>query len=204
MGKFRVGVELYCVVLAEDRRTDKVTTKEVAQSHCGNSQGSIEQWLASWGLSVVSSSFFSTGPWGCSPALPGGWLLSPAFPETTQVSQRTEKIMLITLAVFLPSPPQDSMTTSVNIATGFLTGQYHDSFPDLTIFIGSCVPCADIEMVRGSLSVALKVPLILIKSLSPQCQAKCWHTHLGMDTQARTHVQPTSSGDSEEELAMWG
>lgn len=62
MGKFRVGVELYCVVLAEDRRTDKVTTKEVAQSHCGDSQGSIEQWLASWGLSVVSSCFFSSGP----------------------------------------------------------------------------------------------------------------------------------------------
>lgn len=58
----------------------------------------------------------------------------------------------------------------------------HDSFPDLTIIIGPFVPCADMEMVRGSLSVALKVPLILISSLSPQCQAKCWHTHLGMDT----------------------
>lgn len=56
VGKFRVGVELYCVVLDEDRRTDKVTTKEVAQSHYG------EQWLASWGLSVVSSYFFSSGP----------------------------------------------------------------------------------------------------------------------------------------------
>lgn len=43
------------MVLAEDRRTDK----EVVQGHCGDSQGSIEQWLASGGLSVVSSSSFN-------------------------------------------------------------------------------------------------------------------------------------------------
>lgn len=96
-----------------------------------------------------------------------GMALIPSISRNYSVSQRTEKIMLITLAVFLPSPPQDSVTTSVNIATGFLTGQYHDSFPDLTIFIGSCVPCADIKMVRGSLSVALKVPLILIQLTVP-------------------------------------
>ena len=107
---------------------------------------------------------------------------APSISRNYSVSQRTEKIMLITLVVFLPSPPQGSVTTSVNIATGFLTGQYHYSFPDLTIIIVSFVPCADMEMVRGSVSVALKVPLILISSLSPQCQAKCWHTHLGMDT----------------------
>lgn len=173
------------MVLAKDRRTDKVTTKEVAQSHCGDSQGSIEQWLASWRLSVVSSSFFScSAKWALRMLTSSSWgmALAPSISRNYSVSQRTEKIMLITLVVFLPSPPQGSVTTSVNIATGFLTGQYHDSFPDLTIIIGSFVPCADMEMVRGSLSVALKVPLILISSLSPQCQAKCWHTHLGMDT----------------------
>lgn len=45
------------MVLAEDRRTDQ----EVVQGHCGDSQGRIEQWLASGGggLSVVSSSSFN-------------------------------------------------------------------------------------------------------------------------------------------------
>lgn len=174
------------MVLAEDRRTDKVTIKEMAQSHCGDREVSIEQWLASWGLSVVSRQLFLQlfckvgledahqlflGDGSC----PQHFQKLLSFPEN-------RKIMLITLAVFLPSPPQGSVTTSVNIATGFLTGQYHDSFPDLTIIIGSCIPCADMEMVRGSLSVALKVSLILINSLFPQCQAKCWPTHLGMDT----------------------
>lgn len=172
------------VVCGPSQRQDKVTTKEVAQSHCGDSQGSIEQWLASWGLSVVSSSFFSySAKWALRMLTSSSWgmALAPSISRNYSVSQRTEKIMLITLVVFLPSPPQGLVTTSVNIATGFLTGQYHDSFPDLTIIV-SFVPCADMEMVRGSLSVALKVPLILISSLSPQCQAKCWHTHLGMDT----------------------